>query len=125
MSNEVMDDCIAKQDFKHFSISPGVVDERYGAFAPEWRFTRDQIPLPFDLMGGKAWFHNLQTSQTISAGAGLDKRQATLDSIIAGDLSEEQPAPAILFECVFVLHIIHESFMSIYNFNFYFWSRLS
>ena len=108
-----MDDYLAKlryrlseQDFKWFSISPGVVDERYGSFMPAWRLTCDQVPLPFDLTGGRAWFHNLRTSQVVSSGAGLDKRQATLDFMISGDLSEEQPAPAIFFKCVFVLYII-------------------
>lgn len=114
ISNEVMDQYLAKlryriseQDFKHFSISPSVVDERYGSFAPEWRFTRDQVPLPFDLTGGKAWFHDLKTSQTVSAGAGLDKRQATLDLMISGDLASEQPDPALIFKCVFVLYNVH------------------
>ena len=73
---------ISEQEFKHFSIRPGVVDERYGSFAPEWTFTRDQVPLPFGLTGGSAWFHDLQTSQTVSAGCGFDKRQATLDLMI-------------------------------------------
>ena len=93
---------LSEQGFKWFSISPGVVDERYGSFTPAWRFTRDQIPLPFDLCGGKAWYHDSKTSQCISAGPGLDKRQATLDLMLSGDLSEEQPPPATapLFSCV-------------------------
>jgi hypothetical protein len=96
-----MDDYLAKlryrvseQHFKWFSISPGVVNERYGSFDPAWRFTRDQVPLPFDLTGGKAWFHDLKTSQVVGSGAGHDKRQATLDIMLSGDLSEDQPAPA-------------------------------
>ena len=99
-----MDDYLAKlryrlseQHFKWFSISPSVVDEQYGSFTAAWRFTRDQVPLPFDLTGGKAWFHDLHTSQVVSCGAGLDKRQATLDLMFSGDLSEDQPAPAIIF----------------------------
>ena len=110
ISNEVMNAYLQKlryrlseQHFKWFSISPGVVDERYGSFTAAWRFTRDQVPLPFDLTGGRAWFHDLKTSQVVSCGAGLDKRQCTLDIMFSGDLSEDQPAPAIIFKCVFVV----------------------
>ena len=80
-----------------------MVDERYGSFTAAWRFTRDQVPLPFDLTGGRAWFHDLHSSQVVSCGAGLDRRQCTLDIMFSGDLSEDQPAPAIIFKCVFVV----------------------
>ena len=93
---EIMDQYLAKlryrvneTEFDFFTIPAEHTSTRWGSFSPAWRFTRDQVPLPFDMSGGRAWSFDTKSSQTIGAGPGLEKRQATLDLCFSGDLSEE------------------------------------
>ena len=43
----------------------------------------------FDMTGGRAWCFDHSSSHVVGAGSGLEKRQATLDLMFSGDLSED------------------------------------
>ena len=53
-------------EFDKFTIPAEHTTARWGSFAPSWRHTRDQVPLPFDMSGGCACLRNVNVSVRVS-----------------------------------------------------------
>ena len=45
---------VSETEFDFFTVPAEHTSTRWGSFSPSWRFTRDQVPLPFDMSGGRA-----------------------------------------------------------------------
>ena len=74
-------------------------DDRTGYFPMHLRFSADQVPLEVDHQSkGKSWFFKNEKHPSVKgAGAGSEKRFATLQICVSADGSYQQPKLMLLF----------------------------